>query len=362
MRDDIPLEAFSQAVLDWFAANRRALPWRAHYEPYSTWIAEMMLQQTQMERGVSYFSRWMEQFPDIASVAEASEETLLRAWEGLGYYRRVRHIQAAARQIMADHQGVFPASLEAIRALPGIGEYTAAAIASTAFEQDIACVDGNVERVLARVFDIDLPLRQGSGKTLIRDLARKLLPPGKARDFNQGLMEFGALVCRKKPLCQECPVRFLCEAFRLDIVRERPLPGCSVPITQAEVVAGVLRHNDRFFVQRRQLDDRVWAGLWEFPGGMVEQGESPEQAIVREFHEEVEYAVTIVRPIGLIRHNYTSYRLSLYCFEVTFTDARPDAPEPVLHEACDWRWATAEEISRLPLPASHRKLAELCGL
>ncbi len=361
MNDDVS-QGFSRLLLDWFAANRRPLPWRAHYDPYSTWIAEVMLQQTQMERGVSYFNRWMEQFPTIASVAEASEENLLRAWEGLGYYRRARHVQAAARRIVEQHGGVFPRELEAIRALPGIGDYTAAAIASTAFQQDVACVDGNVERVLARVFDLDVPLKQGRGKTLVRELAGTLLPPGQARDFNQGLMEFGALVCRKKPLCDACPLAGLCESLRLGIVEERPIPGRTAPVTRAEVVAGVLRLGDRVFVQRRLLDDRVWAGLWEFPGGMVEPGEDPAAAVVREFREEVEFSVSVLRPLGLIRHNYTTYRLRLHCFELAFDPPRGGLPEPVLHEACDWRWASPEEVHALPLPASHRKLAALCGL
>ena len=351
---------FSHAVLDWFAAARRPLPWRVDYDPYHTWIAEIMLQQTQMERGISYYTRWMHIFPDIASVAAAPEETLLRAWEGLGYYRRVRHIQAAAQRIMQRHNGRFPETFADILALPGVGPYSAAAIASTAFEQDIACVDGNVERVLSRVFDIDTPVRQAPAKSQIRELAQTLLPVGRARDFNQGMMELGALVCRKKALCasQPCPLAGLCAARRLGIVDERPVPGRKTPVTHAVVVAGLLREHGRFFVQRRLLDDRVWAGLWEFPGGMVEPGERPEEAVVREFREEVEFEVRVLRPLGIIRHNYTSYRLSLHCFELGLVSAPSALPEPVLHEACDWRWAGLDEIHALPLPAAHRKLMD----
>lgn len=354
--------AFGVALLDWFAAHRRPLPWRQDYDPYHIWIAEMMLQQTQMERGVSYFLRWMEAFPTISDVAAAPEEAILRAWEGLGYYRRARYVQAAARLIIERHGGLFPRHIEAIKALPGIGPYTAAAIASTAFEVDIACVDGNVERVLARVFDIDTPVRQAPARGRIQTLADALLPPGSARAFNQAMMELGALVCRKKALCDACPLAAMCAARRLGIVDERPVPGRRGTVTHAVVVAGVLQREGRVFVQRRQLDDRVWAGLWEFPGGMVEAGETPEEAIVREFAEEVEFAVRIVRPLGVIQHNYTSYRLSLHCFALDLQSAAPCLPTPVLHEACAFTWATPEVLAGLPLPAAHRKLADACGL
>jgi A/G-specific adenine glycosylase len=352
--------AFSRAVLDWFAVARRPLPWRAAYDPYHTWIAEVMLQQTQMERGVSYYTRWLKAFPDIASVASAPEEAVLRAWEGLGYYRRARHIQAAARIIMERWQGRFPERLADILALPGIGPYAAAAIASTAFGQDVACVDGNVERVLARVFDIDTPVRQAPAKGLIRKLAQELLPVGQAGNFNQGVMELGALVCRKKALCRDCPLAELCAARRLGIVNKRPAPGPKAERVHAVVVAGVLRLGDRVFVQRRLLDDRVWAGLWEFPGGMVDPGEHPADAVVREFREELEFEVEVLRPLGIIRHSYTTYRLSLHCFELRLAGTREVPPVPALHDACDWRWAGPEEVEALPLPAAHRKLAARC--
>jgi A/G-specific adenine glycosylase len=352
--------AFSRAVLDWFAAFRRPLPWRADYDPYRTWIAEIMLQQTQMERGVSYYTRWLEIFPDIASVAAAPEESVLRAWEGLGYYRRARHIQAAARIIMDRHQGRFPERFADILALPGIGAYSAAAIASTAFGQHVACVDGNVERVLARVFDIDTPVRLAPARGLIRKLAQDLLPAGQAGDFNQAVMELGALICRKKALCRDCPLTGLCAARRLGIVDKRPAPGRKAERTHAVVAAGVLRLHERVFVQRRLPDDRVWAGLWEFPGGLVEPGERPVDAVVREFREEVEFAVEVVRPLGIIRHSYTTYRITLHCFELRLVQACAVPPVPVLHAACDWRWASPEEVGALPLPAAHRKLADQC--
>ena len=197
-------DAVQTALLDWFARHKRALPWRERYTPYEVWISEVMLQQTQMERGVAYFRRWMERFPDVAALAAAPEEDVLHAWEGLGYYNRARNLHKAARRIMAQGGG-FPDTPEGIRALPGIGPYTAAAIASIAFNIPVACVDANVERVISRLFDVDSPVRQEPAASAIRQWAQRLLPPGKAREHNQAMMELGALICGKKANCPQCP-------------------------------------------------------------------------------------------------------------------------------------------------------------
>ncbi len=364
MNNDFRLIPIQTLLLDWFARNRRPLPWRTHYTPYATWIAEMMLQQTQMERGVSYFNRWMERFPDIASVARADEDELLKAWEGLGYYRRVRYIQAAAQVIMDRHGGHFPRTVPEMLTLPGIGSYTAGAIASTAFNTPVPCVDGNVERVLSRVFDIDTPVRVEPAKSLVRELATALIPEGKARDFNQALMELGALVCRKKPLCTICPlaqVPKLCESFHLGIATERPVPVQGASIKPIEVANGVLVHEGRLFIQRREPGG-IWGGLWEFPGGGMEPDETAAQTVVREWREELDFDVCPVRELTVIRHNYTTYRVSMHCFMLQFAAPQPPCPAPpALREACEWKWIEPAAIEHYPLPAPHRKLADLIG-
>ena len=317
------LPELQQALLAWFAANARPLPWRRHYTPYEVWISEIMLQQTQMERGVSYFLRWMERFPDLPALAAASEEEVLHAWEGLGYYSRARNLLAAARLVMQEHGGVFPSDPEAIRALPGIGPYTTAAIAS------------------------------------IAELARRILPEGEARRHNQAMMELGALVCGKKPRCGQCPLARFCTALHLGIVHERPVPGKKAEITPIEVVTGVLSSHDRVFVQKR-LPQGAWGGLWEFPGGRVEPGETPEQAVVREFAEETGFTVRVTAPLGIIRHGYTTYRVRLHCFALELvTDDTPRPPEPpVLTAATACRWLERGELESLAMPAAHRKLAD----
>lgn len=350
-------------LLEWFAANKRPLPWREHYSPYATWIAEVMLQQTQMERGVNYFLRWMERFPTVESVAHADDTALLKAWEGLGYYSRARNIKRAAQAVLDLHNGEMPQDPEKLQTLPGIGPYTAGAIASTAFNIPVPCVDGNVERVLSRVFDIDSPVKTEPAKSRIRELATALIPHGKAREFNQSLMEFGALVCRKKPLCGHCPLpaahQRLCESLRVGVVDDRPKPGRKAIIRAVEVANGLLVREGRIFVQQREPEG-IWAGLWEFPGGRLEPGEHPRQTVTREWREELDFAVRPVAEFAVVRHAYTSYRVTLHCFtlelETTCTDPWP-AP-PALREAVDWRWVLPRELEALPMPAPHRKIAD----
>lgn len=357
-------DAVRTALLDWFARHKRALPWRERYTPYEVWISEVMLQQTQMERGVAYFRRWMERFPDVAALAEAPEEGVLHAWEGLGYYNRARNLHKAARQIMAQG-GVFPDTPEGIRALPGIGPYTAAAIASIAFNKPVACVDANVERVISRLFDVDSPVKQEPAASTIRQWAQRLLPSGQAREHNQAMMELGALICGKKPHCPRCPLERFCTARHLGIVHERPVPGRKTPIVPLTVASGVLFCRGKVFVQQR-LNTGAWARLWEFPGGRVEADETPAEAIVREFREETGFAVRVRQPYGSIRHGYTTFRVTLHCFGLELEDEsaaalRDDEGRPlpeVLTAATACRWLAPEELAGIALPAAHRKLAD----
>lgn len=354
-------QALVTALLGWYEANKRPLPWRERHDPYEVWISEVMLQQTQMERGAQYFTRWMRLFPTLAHVARAHPDALLKAWEGLGYYSRVRNLHKAAGLIVERHNGVIPADADALRALPGIGEYTAGAILSIAYNKPYPAVDANVERVFARLFDVGQPVKSRVAAGFIRHMAEALIPDGRARDFNQALMELGALVCGKTPRCDACPLAAHCQAKRLGITRERPIPGKKTPYSALSIVTGVLVHNGRLFIQKR-LDSGVWAGFWEFPGGRIEEGETPEAAIVREFAEETAFAVRPVMALGLVRHAYTRYKIAMHCFVCVL-----DAPEgtgadgfplPRLSAATEYRWALPGELEAFTLPAGHRKLAD----
>lgn len=344
----------SRVLTDWFAGNARALPWRAGYDPYGVWISEVMLQQTQMERAVDYWRRWMRELPSPAAVAGADEDVVLKLWEGLGYYSRARNLRKAARVMVAEHGGRVPDTREALLALPGVGPYTAAAVLSIAYGRDEALVDANVARVFSRVFDLDAPVAEASTRRRIEALARELLPPGRAREHNQALMELGALVCRKRPDCGVCPLAGRCEARRLGIVEHRPVPGRRKDIIPLSIATGVLVHQGRVFIQRRR-DDDVWGGLWEFPGGCIEEGEAPEDTVVREFDEETGFAVQTAGHIRTLQHGYTRYRVTLHCY---FLSALNGLGAPTLTEATAARWVTPDELDRYAFPAGHRKLID----
>lgn len=351
---------FTAALLDWFAAQQRDLPWRRNYDPYGVWVSEIMAQQTQMDRVVAYFQRFMKRFPDLAALARADEDAVLKAWEGLGYYGRARNLLAAAHSIAAEHGGRFPDDLETIRALPGIGEYTAAAIASIAFGIDVAVVDANVQRVLARIADIDTPIREPDGKARVQELAQRLLPHGQARQWNQALMELGGLVCRPRtPHCSDCPARALCQARHLDIVADRPVLSKTKDIVPLNVATGVLVQAGRIFIQKR-LPKGAWGNLWEFPGGRIEPGETPEAAAVRELREETGFTTSVATKLAVIRHGYTTYRVTLHCFLLHLADLAREAlpPEPVLTAAQQSLWVAPAELARYAFPAGHRKLID----
>ena len=354
-------------LIPWFHENMRRLPWRGSYEAYEVWLSEIMLQQTQMERGTQYFESWLRRFPSIRSVAEAAPDAVLKAWEGLGYYSRVRNFQKAAKLVMERHDGRLPEDYASLRALPGIGEYTAGAILSIAFNQPVPAVDANVERVFARLFDIDAPVKSAAASDFIRHMAENLIPEGQARLFNQALMELGALVCSRTPKCEICPLAAHCQARRLGIAAERPVPRKKVSYEALEIISGALVHKGRIFLQKR-LDSGVWAGFWEFPGGKLEQGESPDEGIVREFGEETDFQITVSKCLGTVRHAHTRYRIRMHCFLCSLSSACGPAeenggyPVPSLNAATEYRWVRLEELydeQGFTMPAGHRKFLDM---
>ncbi len=345
-------------LLEWFRRESRDLPWRKDYEPYAVLVSEVMLQQTQMERVRGYFERWMRLFPTPKALAEAPEEAVLKAWEGLGYYSRARNLRRAAEVIAREHAGRVPDDIATLRRLPGVGPYTAGAVASIAYNQPLPAVDANVERVLSRLCDVDLPVKSPAAKARFHELCLEIMPAGQARDFNQALMELGALVCGKNPRCGICPVSGFCLAHRFGITAERPLPGQKTVYEPLEIVSGVLVHRGRIFVQKR-LDDGIWGGLWEFPGGRLEAGETPEQGIVREYLEETEFRLAPPEKLGLVRHGYTRYRIAMHCFLCRLSTM--EAPPSAQHAATASAWLTFRELESPAMPAGHRKLLHAFG-
>ncbi len=329
------------------------MPWRHTYDPYHIWISEIMLQQTQMDRVVVYFNRWIKRFPDIKSLADASEEEVFKLWEGLGYYARAKNILRTADILVLQHNGRLPENHQELLKLPGIGKYTAGAIMSLAFNKDYPIVDANVERVFARVFNIAGPVKAKESHSFIWRKTQELILPGEARYFNQALMELGALICTPaNPKCEKCPVREHCEAFRLGIVAERPVSAKSKKIIPIEMVTGILIHDGSIFIQKR-LENDVWGNLWEFPGGRLKPDEDPEEALRREYLEETELKVGRFEKITVVTHSYMRYRVTLHCYYCKLLNGNTS---PILHAAQEYRWILPGDLKYYAFPAGHRKL------
>ncbi|MBR5100334.1 MAG: A/G-specific adenine glycosylase [Bacteroidales bacterium] len=253
--------AFSATILNWYSAFGRDLPWRRTRNPYAIWLSEIILQQTRIAQGQAYWERFMAHLPDVQALAAATEDEVLRLWEGLGYYSRARNLHVAARQIVA--MGGFPDTLEGIRALKGIGDYTAAAIGSIAFGIPAAVVDGNVYRVLGRHFGIETPVGTSAAKKEFTDLAQSLLPEDRPGDFNQGMMDFGALQCTPaNPACITCPLAASCAALREGRVESLPVKKAGATVQVRPVTYVYLRCNGQTAIRRRGPGD-IWQGLWE---------------------------------------------------------------------------------------------------
>ncbi len=343
-----------QPLLDWFRKTRRDLPWRRTYDPYHVWISEIMLQQTQMDRGVAYFLRWIERFVDVRAVAAAEEQEILKYWEGLGYYARARNLHKAAKVIVLDYGGKVPCEYEQLLRLPGIGPYTAAAIASVAGNYDVPVIDANVTRVYARLFDIGEPVKERSVQKRLAEIAKNLLPHGQARAYNQALMDLGGLVCMpKNPSCSQCPIATACVALAQGTVAERPVIGPGKSSVTIHKVAGIIRFKEKVYIQQRQADD-VWGGLWEFPGGQVEKGTADDR-IAATILQDTGLIVAPVQYITEVMHQYTHHKIILDCFLCRLTG---EISQPVLHSACDYRWIHPVELDRFAFPAGPRKLLE----
>ena len=272
---------FSITLLGWFRETGRELPWRQTRDPYAIWLSEIILQQTQVKQGWDYWERFMRRWPTVEDLAGATEDEVLREWQGLGYYSRARNLHFAARQIVA--LGHFPDTFEGIKALKGVGDYTAAAIGSIAFGLPAAVVDGNVYRVLARHFGIDTPINTTDGKKTFAALAQELLPEGEASEYNQAIMDFGALQCTPaSPNCAVCPLMESCEAFRTNRVQELPVKLKTLKVRERHLIYVYVRCNGQTAIHRRGPGD-IWQGLWE-PWLVDSEAAVPSAAILLRQH------------------------------------------------------------------------------
>ena len=288
-------------LINWFAKNRRDLPWRHSPSPYQVWLSEIILQQTRVNQGWDYYLRFIERWPTVADLAQASEEEVLKMWQGLGYYSRARNLHHCAQQVVNEYGGQFPADFEKLKQLKGIGDYTAAAIASIAFNLPHAVVDGNVYRVLSRLYDIDTPININEGQTLFAQLADELLNREQPGLHNQAMMEFGALHCTpKNPNCLLCPLQAQCLAFAHQTVMQRPVKLPKVKVTTRYFNYLVIRINGSMYLHKRSGND-IWKNLYDFPCIESETPMTVEEVVASEkfiqLIEEKPFSITKVSPV-----------------------------------------------------------------
>ncbi len=338
-------------LLRWFGANARDLPWRRTRDPYAIWVAEIMLQQTQSATVKPYFHRFLTQFPTVRHLARARLDAVLKLWEGLGYYSRARNLHRAAQKIVREFDARLPQTKQDLLTLPGVGLYTAGAIASIAFCRDEPLVDGNVTRVLCRLFRIRRDPRSGKVRGKLWRLAEALLPAGRAGSFNQALMELGATVCLPRgPRCPVCPLRRICSAREHGEQEKLPIRARKKPLPRHKVVVGVIYKNGRILIDKRKPSGLL-GGLWEFPGGKVRMGESLEAALSREVREELGITVRILRPLATVQHSYSHFSVTLHAFECAYA-----AGTPKCRTCVDYKWVHPKQLKNFAFPAANKKI------
>ena len=336
--------------MGWYQEQGRDLPWRHCQDPYPIWVSEVMLQQTGVKTVIPYYQRWLDQFPTLEDLAQAELQTVLKAWEGLGYYARARNLYRAAQQIVQQHDGIFPTRLEAVVALPGIGRTTAGGILSAAFNQPVSILDGNVKRVLARLIALCVPPKQ-AGKQLWQ-LSDAFVVGQNPKDFNQALMDLGATVCtRANPSCLLCPWQQTCQAYNKGIQTQLPMREASSPLPHKRIGVAVIRNDRGQILIDRRPTNGLLGGLWEFPGGKIEPNETVQECIKREILEELAIEIEVGEHLITIDHVYSHFRVTL---NVHYCRYLGGEPQPL---ACDEiRWVTLEEIDQFPFPKANSRI------
>lgn len=340
-------------LLAWFDGNSRDLPWRHRRSPYRVWVSEVMLQQTQAATVARYFEPFFDQFPTIEALASAPLEDVLRVWEGLGYYARARRLHQAARRLVQSRGGRLPHRFEGLQTLPGVGTYTAGAIASIAFGQRVPAVDGNARRVLCRLRGVREDVTRSATKRKLRLLAGDLLPEEGAGKFNEALIELGATVCTTRaPACHRCPWSDLCLANAWGEQEALPTRRPRRRVPHHDVAAAVTVGDDgNLLVAQRHADDML-GGLWEFPGGKRKNGESLPDCLAREMREELGVEVDVGDLLVVLRHAYTHFRITLHAFWCRVRDG-----EPRCLDCAAFRWVQPEALDELPMSSVDRKVA-----
>lgn len=350
----------AQALLAWYAQHRRSLPWRSQPTPYRVWVSEVMLQQTRVATVLPYFARWMEALPDLPSLAAAPQEQILELWAGLGYYRRARTLHQAAQVVMQEHGGQLPRDVAGLLSIPGIGRYTAGAIASIAYEVPAPIVDGNVIRILCRIFGLEGDPRARPLEGQLWELAKRLIPSGQARDFNQSMMELGALVCLPRGArCSACPVQRLCQARRQGRVEELPQLKRKKPPRPVLVGVALVERGGRWLLRQRPAEG-LFGGLWELPTvelplhpeapeGPAEAAAALEQALAA---LGVQAQVLPERPHPQVVHSLTHLRMHFLPLDAQLQQVSSPPPGQAL------QWCTLPEMESVAMASAMRKVIQ----
>lgn len=339
-------------LLAWYRRHRRDLPWRRTADPYAVWVSEVMLQQTTVAAATPFFERWMARFPTVAALAQAREEQVLAFWAGLGYYNRARNLHRAARLVVERHGGAIPSDPETLRTLPGVGRYTAGAIASIAFGKRVPVVDANVARVLARIFAVRLDVTSAAGQRALWDLAEELVQTSAPGDLNQAVMELGALICTPvAPRCPACPARPLCRAARRGDPARFPVARARPATVEVTEVGAVIERDGRCLLLRRPGRGRL-AGLWEFPHAPVADGD-PGAAVAERMRELTGLEIALSEPLVTVEHPFTHHRITLHVWRAHAVGGRVRHPQHAEH-----RWIAPARLNRRPMATPMRRVAE----
>lgn len=339
-------------LLQWYHAAHRVLPWRKQRGAYAIWVSEVMLQQTQTAKVLEYYAPFLRRFPRVETLAAAPLDDVLKAWEGMGYYARARNLHRAAKYVHENLRGRLPRDYEALLQIPGIGPYTAAAVASIAFNRDHAVVDGNVERVLSRLFRIALPPKDHRAKQLFRELAQAFLYPGRACVWNQALMELGALICTpKRPKCSECPAKKYCCAYnQLRDPAQLPARRRKPVLPHYDIVVGLVRKNNLLLIDQRKPEGLL-GGLWEFPGGGVNPGETHAQALPLRLREGLAIETVMGKNFLQVKHGYSHFRVTLHVYHCDYISGEPQAL------TCQqWKWVHPKDLKNYAFSTANRRI------
>ncbi len=340
---------FRRRLLDWFDRSRRDLPWRRTRDAYAIWVSEIMLQQTQVARVAGYYERFLAAMPTVHDLARADLDRVLELWEGLGYYGRARAMHRAARELVANHDGVLPRTVDRLVRLPGFGPYTAAAVASIAFGEQVAALDTNGLRVLARLGAIDSDPARADVRRAIDALAARILAPSRPGDFNQALMDLGAAVCTPRaPVCDRCPLAARCAARNAGNPERWPSKSRPSQRPLVNAACGLVARRGRWLMVRRPAHGLL-GGLWEFPGGRIADGETPESACARGIREKTAIVVGTCREVDAVRHSFSHFRVVLHVCRCTRSTGRALASRT--------RWVAPDEFATLAMTRTARRIA-----